>query len=352
VRKDDFLRPIGPRGQSDRRPAADRLAFSNSLLHRSPLLGGLFAAALVALGLLLRAALGIPPGDYPFLTFFPAVAITAVVAGARPAVACAVASLVIARYYFVPPFHSFGLTHSNAAPVLLFAIVVGIIVHIVDALGRAVERLKAEQKVSFELIEQQNTIFAELQHRVANNLAFLSGLLVLAKKQIIADPSVAPRLLDDAVERLELMSRMHRRLHDPEALARPVSEYLQELCADLLTVTGAQNIVCLVEADDIRLDLTRLTTLSLLLVELMTNSLKHAFKQRDGGTIQVRLNRLPNDLVALEIDDGGPGMSPERQGTPNGGLGLRIVRSLATQLAGDISPPGGGAALTRVVFPA
>lgn len=337
--------------QSGTKGAILRLAYSRSVFRRSAWRGMAFALALYLLAVAARELFGIAPGQYPFLTFFPAVVLTAIFAGARPAILLSAASLLTAWYFYIPPFRSFGLSPALIPALFLFVFIVSVIVYFVHALTSLTEKLEAEQRVSSELIEQQRTMFAELQHRVANNLSFLSSLLVLQKKQIAAEPEAAPKLLDETVRRLDTMGRLHRRLHDPGAVNRPMPEYLQELCADLLAVSGARNIVCLVDADDVRLDLARLTAMSLLIAELVTNSLKHAFTGRDGGTIRIDLKRKEGEEVSLEVSDDGPGMPAGSGGRAAPGLGIKIIQGLATQMNAKISLPEAGSSLISLAFP-
>lgn len=315
----------------------------------APLPGYGFAVAAFLVGLLARFLLHpvLPPG-FPYVTFFPAVILTCFTAGTRAGTLCAVLSGLAAWYWFIPPFDSFGLTADTTLALAFYVFIVGVDIAIIHAMRRAGERLKAAQEVSAELARRQSTLFAELQHRVANNLSFVSSLLLLQKAAVTADPASAAGAFDDAMHRLEMMARLHRRLHDPAALDQPLGSYLGGLCDDLLKTTGAPNVVCRVQADDVRLDLRGLTALSLILTELMTNSVKHAFKGRDHGVIEVDLKRLDPHRASLTVVDDGPGMP--REVVPS--LGLQIIEGLVSQLDGELVLPEPGASLTRVVFPA
>lgn len=196
-------------------------------------------------------------------------------------------------------------------------------------------------------------MFQELQHRVANNMTFVAALLHLQKRKVAVDPASASSALDEAQSRIETMSRIHRRLYDPASLDLPVAQYFQEICSDLLEATGARNIVCVVDMPSITLDIARLTTLSLLVTELVTNSLKHAFADA-GGTITLQLEQLDAAHLVLTVSDNGRGLPAGTELAENKGLGTRIVQSLATQLGGNIKTVTGigtGAAW-RVVFAA
>jgi len=216
-------------------------------------------------------------------------------------------------------------------------------------LVRTAQRLETERASSARLADRHRTLFTELQHRVANNIAFVASLLALQKRRVAADPAAAPAIFEDAIQRLEAMSRLHRRIHDPAALDRPLQAYLGDLCADLVEGSGAEGVVCRVEADDVRLDLQRLTALSMIVNEVMTNSLKHAFRGRAGGTITIDLRRLPDGRCAMTLADDGPGLPADPDPS---GLGTKIVRGLAAQLNGTVSTPPGPGAATRVEFSA
>lgn len=308
-----------------------------------------FAAAL-----LLRHELSdiLPPG-FPYLTFFPAVIVTAFFAGLWPGLLCAVLSGLAAWFFFIPPFDSFGIDTASAITLGFYVFIVTVDISLIHLMHRAADELRREKQVTEALYDQQRTMFQELQHRVANNMAFVAALLHLQRRKVTADPASAGSALDEAQSRIETMSRIHRRLYDPASVDLPVAQYFQEICSDLLQATGARNIVCLVNMPAITLDIARLTTLSLLVTELVTNSLKHAFTD-NGGTITLKLEQLDPAHLALTVSDNGRGLPAGADLANSKGLGTRIVQSLATQLGGEIkavSNPGSGAAW-RVEFAA
>jgi two-component sensor histidine kinase len=326
-----------------------RYLSTGSVLRRNPWLGHGFALIAFGVALVLRFALQgeLPPG-FPYLTFFPAVIITTFLAGTRPGLVSALLSGLAAWYWFIPPFGLFEVNYNTAIALAFYVFIVGVDISIIDAMVRATERLDEERATSARLAEQHRTLFAELQHRVANNMAFVAALLSLQKRKVAADPAAAPQVFDEAVHRLEVMAKLHRKLHDPAALDKPVGEYLRELCVELLEAGGAKGVTCLVEADDVRLDLSRLTALSLIINEVVTNSLKHAFKGREGGTITLDLKALEGGRYALTIADDGPGMPAKLPDKSS--LGLKIVQGLAAQLDGQVSTPSSKGAATRIEF--
>ena len=208
----------------------------------------------------------------------------------------------------------------------LFWVTAGIQLYVIEALYRAVDRLSDER-------DRVAVLFRELQHRVANNMTFVAGLLRLQRKAIEASPERGISVLEQAQGRLETMARIHRRLYEPDIMGLPLTSYLEGLAKDILEAAGAKNIVCVVEVVPVNLELSRLVALSLLFNELITNSLKHGFAGRDGGTISVKLDREAERLLVLSIRDDGQGFVGDM--LTEGSLGMTIIRSLVTQLGGD-----------------
>lgn len=310
-------------------------------------LASFFAALVIRLAL--RDTL--PPG-YPYLTFFPAVIVTAFFGGLRPGILCAVVSGLAAWYFFIPPFDSFALEGQTALALGFYIFIVSVDIALIHAMKVSVDRFETERRVSAGLLEQQRTMFQELQHRVANNMAFVASLLSLSRRRAAGDPTQAVRALEEAQARVETMSRIHRRLYDPASVDLPVGEYFQELCTELLDAAGAKKIVCRVDVPAITLDIKRLVTLSLLVTEVVTNSLKHAFPESRKGAIAISLERLDSERYALTIRDDGRGIPAGYDPKTSKSLGLRIIQSLAAQLGGDVTFAGqdGVGTTTRLTF--
>ncbi|WP_058601136.1 MULTISPECIES: sensor histidine kinase [Aureimonas] len=280
------------------------------------------------------------PVGFPYLTFFPAVILTAFFGGFWPGVTCAVLSGLSAWYWFIPPFNSFEVHPGTAIALLFYVFVVGVDIALIDAVHRAMDRLQDERATVGRLYEQQRAMFQELQHRVANNMQFVSSLLGLQKRKVMQDPASAAAAFDDARARLDTVSRIHRRLYDPETLKQPIRTYLADLSADILETSGVENIRVEIEMgpemEGRSFELQHLTTLSLILVEAITNALKHAFQGRNGGTIRVGLSALGNGFYRLSVADNGVGFQGPVDPATSRSLGQRILQSLAQQLGGTI----------------
>ncbi|GGE10842.1 sensor histidine kinase [Polymorphobacter glacialis] len=294
---------------------------------------------------------GVFPPGFPFLTFFPAIIVTSFFAGARPGSLCAFLSLLAAWYFLIPRLDSFALAPGTITPLLFFVAVSAVDIILIHAMQQALDRLDAERQLTARLYDQQRNLFAELQHRVANNMAFIAGLLRLQKRRVAREPESAAQAFDEAVTRIDTMGRIHRRLYDPTAVGKALAVHLQTVCEELLQATGNTRITCKVEVPDMQLGLERLVPLSLLVAEVVTNSLKHAFPDGARGTITVTVEPAPEGDRVLVIRDDGIGLPAGHDPGASRGLGMRIVDGLAAQMGGHISMASEGGAVTRVHLP-
>ena len=310
---------------------------------RSAACGYLIGLAVFVIAFLLRYLLPETLNDMAFVTFLPATLVAALLAGWRVGMAVAFLSCLSAWYFFLPPHHSFALQMPmGATKITLFLITAATQLFIIGALLDALRKLAAAR-------DRSALLFQELQHRVANNMAFVAGLLRMQRKEVEAHPQNAVVILDQAESRIAVMARIHRRLYDPDMLDLPVANYLELLAKDVLEAAGARNIVCVVETDSPKLDMLKLLPLSLIITELMMNALKHGFSRASEGTISLRLVRDESDIV-LTVSDNGKGLeaAPPREGS----LGMTIMRSLAAQLGGSIGWSSEPGTTARLAFPA
>jgi two-component sensor histidine kinase len=299
---------------------------------------GLFSFAFA-----LRFAFGDALGYVPFVTLFPAILVAALIGGLWIGVAVTLLSGVAALFFFVPPYLSFALVWPEGVVTMIFFFLTSAIqLYVIDILNRSMDEVAAER-------DRSAIMFQELQHRVANNMQFVASLLRLQERAIETDPRSGAQLLAEIRKRFETMARVHRRLYDPAGVRIPLTQYFQELCTDVLDASGAKNVVCVVNATHADLDAQRMLTLSLLVTEAITNSVKHAFKGEEQATLTIQFDHADAGYV-VTVQDNGPGLPEGFAIEKSPSLGFKIMRSLATQLGGQITFGGPGMS-TRLVFP-
>lgn len=306
---------------------------------------------LLAIAVGVRMALHTHLAPFPFLTFFPAIILTALLGGARPAAIVAVLSAALAWFMFMGPAASWQFGATAGVGLGFYACVAFIDIALIEMLHRVVSRQQEQRTELARVVQMRESMFKELQHRVANNMQFVAAMLSMQQRE--HDGTPAALALEQATTRLRAMSRAHRLLYDPANADRMIGPLIEELCHDLLEGTGAKNIVIRVETPDVRLPIDQVLTLSMIITEAITNALKHAFSADGPGTIRITLERLPTNELQLIVADDGAGLPQGVTIESTRSLGMRIVRSLAQQLNGTLTlaPLNPGAAL-QLRFPA
>ena len=191
-------------------------------------------------------------------------------------------------------------------------------------------------------LEEKDSLLKEVHHRVKNNLQLINSLLNLQASRI-ADPAVA-ELFAESRNRIRSMALVHENLYRAGSYARiTMADHVQTLCAHLQRAYAslASGIAVKVDVEDIALDLDRAVSLGLIVNELVSNALKHAYPPPATGSIDVSLRRAASGRFVLVVADDGIGL-PEGWQTGDT-LGLQLVRDLSDQLKGRleiVSMPG------------
>jgi two-component sensor histidine kinase len=306
-------------------------------------LGFALGAVLFAAAGVLRFFLGGLSEGFGPLTFLPAILVAGVFGGIRVGLVVFGICLLVAWVWFFPPYGTFALAPRDVITMVIFIVTAGLELYVVRNLNLAISDLARAR-------ERSNTLFRELQHRVANNLQLVAALLHL-RRGTVDDHSAGAHALDAARSRLDLMSRVHRRLHDPAAVDLPLGRYLRDLCKDLIESSAVPYVRLQVEAAPVHLELESFMSLSLIVAELVTNSLKHAFQGRTEGNIAIKLI-ADEAIYTLTVADDGCGLPKGPSNAKLGGsLGQGILQSLAAQLHGAISFESRKGTTARLVFP-
>lgn len=298
----------------------------------------------VALAIRYEMEGALPPG-FPYLTFFPAILISAYFLGPAPGVLVAVASGLSAWYFFIPPLNSLELNGATVLALMFYAFVAAAEIGLTALAQRARRALSAEREAKDRLAEQRRLMFHELQHRVSNNLTTVSGLMKLQRRMVTDE--AAQLALDDSVRRIDLISRIMRNLHDPSGQTVDMARFLADTGRDILESTGAGGRVALkVEAEPLLVGPDVSVPLGLIAAELLANTLEHGFPGESSGQIGVTLGAGREEGRALlQIRDNGHGLPDGFDIEKAGSLGLSIARQFAKQLGGTLlmerRPEGG-----------
>lgn len=207
---------------------------------------------------------------------------------------------------------------------------------------RDIEEARAHAERERQRVE---TLLQDANHRIGNSLATVSSLLALQMMRVRSDEVKVA--LEAARLRVHAIASAHRRLRlggDLESAS--ADEFLQAVLDDIsATQTNQRRVSIIGEIDAINVSARDATTLGILLGELVTNALKHAFPDNRKGTITVRLNRDDVGVVTLTVADDGVGLAADHAVSENG-LGSVIVRQLSAQFGGEPVYTAGDQGLT------
>lgn len=186
-------------------------------------------------------------------------------------------------------------------------------------------------------LEEKDVLLKELQHRVKNTLAIISGLLNLESFKV--ENEVAKQSFLNAQSRIMSMSKVYENLYQSEDLESvDLRKYIEDLVFSLhdIFVLNPTKIKFDVKLDDVRLDLKRTLPLGLILNELLTNALKYAYPNDKGGDIRIHLSRS-NENIILSVGDDGEGLPDSVNIEKGNHFGYELIRSLTSQLKGVFS---------------
>lgn len=197
--------------------------------------------------------------------------------------------------------------------------------------GREAARIRAALK-------EKDILLSEIHHRVKNNLQIVSSLLDLQAAQV-ADPAIRT-LLRDSQNRIYSMALIHQTLYrsnDFESVDfAQFSATLLSALIDSFSIDPAR-IAIRVDVEPVHLPIDTAVPCGLVVNELITNALKHAFPNRNHGEIRIALTRQLGNEVLLSVSDDGIGLPDHVDIRTTKTIGLQLVGLLADQLDGEIS---------------
>lgn len=211
------------------------------------------------------------------------------------------------------------------------------------------EQKRADARIR-QLVLEKETLLQEVQHRVKNTMNTMVSLLSLQADALQSAEAVDA--LRDAQSRFKSMGTLYDHLYRREAHdAGSVREYLADLVGVLAgAFPTVRNTRVTTDIEDRVLDGKRLSTVGLIVNELVTNSLKHAFPGREDGRLHVR-SGTDGEYVTIVVEDNGTGF-PEPPAGESSTFGMTMVRALTEQLGGTIrfeQEDGGMRAVLRFI---
>jgi len=210
------------------------------------------------------------------------------------------------------------------------------------------DRISMERRIE-NLLKEKELILKEVHHRIKNNMAVVSSLLSL-QAGALTDPT-SRSALADAANRIQSMEILYEKLYrSKDGTAISIRDYVLSLVEELTNVYSERTEIRIVaDLADFALEPKLLSTIGIIVNELVTNAMKYAFVGRDEGRIAVSVSR-EGDLVRIRVEDDGVGLPESVTIEDSEGFGMQLIGMLAAQLHGAISIARGGGTRFKLEF--
>jgi two-component sensor histidine kinase len=221
---------------------------------------------------------------------------------------------------------------------------------VIESLQNERRRVEAENALRASLQEKE-VLLKEIHHRVKNNLQVISSLISL-QAQRVEDPAIQDMFLESQ-HRIRSMALIHDKLYRSPDLARiDFAGYIESLAAHLVhsLQVDPSRVRLVLDIKDVVLDIHSAIPLGLIINELISNALKHAFPWNREGTVRVFLRPAEASRYRLVVSDDGVGFPAGLDLRKAETLGLQIVTMLAEQLDGTVSVNREGGTAFTVEF--
>ncbi|MFA6564148.1 MAG: DUF3365 domain-containing protein [Verrucomicrobiia bacterium] len=213
------------------------------------------------------------------------------------------------------------------------------------------ERKRGEDAIRASL-QEKTVLLKEVHHRVKNNLQTVTSLLNL--QAVRTKNQTALDTLQETGNRVRSMALLHETLYRSETLGRVnFGNYIENICGHLFCSYGpkAAHIKLETHLEEVSVDLDQAVSCGLIINELVSNALKHAFPDGRAGRIMVELKMAPEKQIVLNVADDGVGIPPGADIHQTGTLGHQLVFMLAEKLHGTVEVIREHGTTFRIVFP-
>ena len=218
-----------------------------------------------------------------------------------------------------------------------------------DALQAEIAQRRSAEEAARHAREKE-VLLQEIHHRVKNNLQIITSLLRM-QSRVMQDPAFRDALLE-CQNRVAAMALIHDKLYRARDLARvSFPEYVRDLTSNILTsyTLPASSVRVNLDVDDMSLSLDSAVPCGLILNELISNCLKHAFPLGHSGTVHVGFHAA-GDQLCLVVRDDGIGMPADVDLERTNSLGWRLIRALVQQLGGFVQCHTAGGTVVELRF--
>jgi len=211
---------------------------------------------------------------------------------------------------------------------------------LMEGMWRLIERKRAEEQIRASLAEK-SVLLKEVHHRVKNNLQIICSLLDLQSEGIRDGEALTTFRVSQ--DRIRAMALIHERLYkSADFTSIDFAMYIEDLSVNLLQTYMADpgRVALKIDCGEISIGLEQAIPCGLIINELITNAIKHAFPRNRQGEIRVSFHKGEDGQITLRVADSGIGLPSDLDITRTGTLGMQLVTMLTKQLRGELTMEG------------
>lgn len=194
------------------------------------------------------------------------------------------------------------------------------------------KKLQTDLEVS---LDEKNILIREVHHRVKNNMQLISSIMAL-KAYDLKDEE-AKVIFEDVNTRIKAMSVIYDKLHKFYNVSEiDISDFLTQISKELGILLGIKSIQLNIDVLKEKVSIDHALVLGLIVSELVSNAIKHSFKNLEEGNVNITMGRENNEKLYLTVTNDGKSL-PENILTQTTGIGMSMIKTFVRQLKGELS---------------
>lgn len=216
---------------------------------------------------------------------------------------------------------------------------------------RADQARAGAQRALQQSLAEKETLLQEVHHRVKNNLQVVASLLNLQGRQL-TDPG-AREIFAATKHRVQAIALLHEGLYrSPDLASIELGPYLERVVQEVTAAScDPERLSVTCSAPGLNCDMDAAVPLGLIVNELISNAVKHAFAPGEQGKIEVHVEGSPDGMATLRVRDNGRGLPANFKASQTRSLGVRLVTNLTAQLGGELNVESNPGVCWSIRFP-
>ncbi len=198
-------------------------------------------------------------------------------------------------------------------------------------------------------LNERGVLLSEVHHRVKNNLAIISALINMQIGSLKDEKD--KDIFEETKNRIYAMALIHNLLYQNKSFAKiDFVQYVDKFCVNIVKSYRSETIIVIdQQVEAVEIDIETATSLALIFNELITNSIKHAFKNMEKGQITIGLENNENKFYKFWVNDNGVGIDEKTLGSNT--MGMEIVKSLVEQIDGKMEYSNNNGSHFTIIIP-